>query len=65
MVALCEMARAIALLDDDPAAALAAADESPRLARLWWVDLGVRLRPNYRAAALVRAGDLAGRSRRC
>jgi predicted ATPase/DNA-binding SARP family transcriptional activator len=56
-VALCQMARAIALLDDHPERALAAADEAIAqavAAGSTWLFGAV---PNYRAAALVRAGQ--------
>jgi tetratricopeptide (TPR) repeat protein len=58
VVALCEMARTIALLDDDPQAALAAADESLAQAGSVGSTWLFGATPNYRAAALVRAGNI-------
>ncbi len=58
LLALCEMARTIALLDDDPAAALIACDEALDLARTAGSTWFLGALPNYRAAALVRAGSV-------
>ena len=56
-LALCEMARAIALLDNDPAGALAAADEALAHAAAVGSTWLFGATPNYRAAALVRTGE--------